>query len=813
MALYPYQEHVKQLLLSGKSVILQAPTGAGKTRAALAPYIEAFFDLPPDEFPRKCIYSVPMRVLANQFAKDYTEYAASYERKFKRKLKVSIQTGDQPDDRRFEGDLIFCTIDQFLSSYLTMPYSLPNRLANLNAGAMAGSYLVFDEFHLLDPGSTLSSTLYAIKQLSRLAPVLLMTATFSASMLKNLASELSFVDFLVSPQEAHAIETREKKESPRQRSWRTNTSLLSAEAVLSLHHTRTLALCNTVQRAQTLFRELRTLIKKRENNKVQLLLLHSRFLPGDRRNTETALRQLFGKDNDRSGSVIAVATQAIEVGVDITCETLHTELAPASSLIQRAGRCARYPGEAGQIIVYPVESYMPYGREKPNNPEEEAAWVKEMKAAFIWLEAHSGEVFDFDKEQALVNAVATPRDEKVLEELSSGRHTRATDIQRVLEGERMGQDQRLLIRDADSRLVLIHANPDQLLKNPYAATGFNLQLETLSGMFKQWQEREVEVDLEWRVKWLIEDKNTGADKNESNRTEYAWRPLTDASLLAGARVIVVNPALAGYLKDEGFVADQGNTDFESRLPPDAGERTWEGNSYRLESYEDHIQLVLEAFQELVLPELRFSAPALERSAGWQPGSVLQTAWLVCLLHDVGKLSEGWQDWARAYQRQIGQPVASDFAAAHTESTWGNAMHEAAAKAIHGKHPKPNHAGEGALAVTSILASALGSPHKALIQAALTAIVRHHTPFARECGTFTLEAQASRHIQATLRFVPEELSKPINLSLLKSEVKIPPNSFPNLLVSPSDDFDWLAYTLLARALRRADQEGTKRGAAK
>lgn len=141
------------------------------------------------------------------------------------------------------------------------------------------------------------------------------------------------------------------------------------------------------------------------------------------------------------------------------------------------------------------------------------------------------------------------------------------------------------------------------------------------------------------------------------------------------------------------------------------------------------------------------------------------------------------------------------------------MHEAAAKSIYGKHPKPNHAGEGALAVSSILASALGSQHKALIQAALTAIARHHTPFARECGPFTLEAQASRHIQATLRFVPEEMSKPINLSLLKPEVKIPPNSFPNLLVSPSDDFDWLAYTLLTRALRRADQEGTKRGSAK
>ena len=347
---YDYQKQVSELLLSGKSVVLQAPTGAGKTAAAILPFLHAWRAESNENFPTKCIYVVPMRVLANQFVIEYRKLAASIARRYRRDLKVEIQTGDQPDDRRFEGDLIFCTIDQFLSSYLTMPYSLPNRLANLNAGAMVGSYLVFDEFHLLDPSSTLPSTLYAIKQLSQLAPVLLMTATFSASMLKNLASELGFVDFLVSPQEAHDIETREKKESPRQRSWRTNTSPLSAEAVLNLHHTRTLALCNTVQRAQTLFRELRALIKQQENNKVQLLLLHSRFLPEDRRDTETALRQLFGKDNDGSGSVIAVATQAIEVGVDITCETLHTDLAPASSLIQRAGRCARYPGEPGQLL-------------------------------------------------------------------------------------------------------------------------------------------------------------------------------------------------------------------------------------------------------------------------------------------------------------------------------------------------------------------------------------------------------------------------------------------------------------------------------
>jgi len=327
---------------------------------------------------------------------------------------------------------------------------------------MVGSYLVFDEFHLLDPGSTLPSTLFALQQLRKIAPVLLMTATFSKSMLHTLAKILNAEVELVSPDEAHTIETR-GGENPRQRTWQTAAEPISATAVLAKHQTRSLALCNTVLGVQTLYQKLRDLIRER-NLEIELLLLHSRFLSEDRRRIEDQLRHKFGKEDDKQGSLIAIATQTIEVGVDITCETLHTELAPASALIQRAGRCARYPGEQGQVIVYPAESYMPYGQEK-KNPEDDGYWVKEMKAAFAWLQSHTGELFDFGKEQAFVDAVATPRDERVLQELSAGRFSCAEAIYRFLEGDREKQnDRRLLIRDADSRLVLIHDDPKALLK-------------------------------------------------------------------------------------------------------------------------------------------------------------------------------------------------------------------------------------------------------------------------------------------------------------------------------------------------------------
>lgn len=801
MPLYPYQERVKALIRAGTSLVLQAPTGAGKTRAALAPFIEGFFDLPPESFPRKCIYVVPMRVLANQFEHDYHEYAASYERIHRRRMNVTIQTGERSDDRRFEGDLIFCTIDQFLSSYLTFPYSLPRRWGNLNAGALTGSYIVCDEFHLLDPDSTLPSALYALKQLRHVAPVLIMTATFSREMLDALARQLNAETLVLTPEETRAIELRGGITTPRQRTWHTAETEINAEAVLGAHQTRSLALCNTVQRAQTLYRELRERIED-QGLQIEVLLLHSRFLPADRQRIERELRDNFGKDADKSGSRIAVATQAIEVGVDITSEILHTELAPSSALIQRAGRCARFPGERGEVWVYPVENYAPYGKGK-DEPGEEATWKGEMQAAWKWLQTHNGEALDFAGEQALVNAVATPRDQRVFGGVTAGEATRAQAIQSVLSGMSGNQpDTRVLVRDADSRLVLLHEMPETLLGNPYGANGFSIQRITLYGMVKRWLERE--GDFPWRVFQLVEKRAAA----EESPAEYVWQKLTETKEVTGARILVVHPALAGYLPDEGFVPDRGAGDFRSMVLPKAQQATWEAPHYRLESYAEHIRHVLNAFVDLALPELRFAAPALEQAAGWPTGSVTRAAWLVCLFHDVGKLSIGWQAWAHNYQKHIGQPLPPTFAAAHTESEPDNLQHKTAARMAQNHHPRPNHAAESALAVGPVLVEALGH-NKPLVQAALTAIARHHTPFVDQGQSYKLYPHAKQTLKTAMCSLPDDIGGALNLERVKMEGRT--QSVP--VIRPDDLWGWLAYLLLARALRRADQEGTARGTGK
>jgi len=207
--------------------------------------------------------------------------------------------------------------------------------------------------------------------------------------------------------------------------------------------------------------------------------------------------------------------------------------------------------------------------------------------------------------------------------------------------------------------------------------------------------------------------------------------------------------------------------------------------------------------------LEYPARALEKRAGWAEGSVLRAAWLCCLLHDVGKLSEGWQRWVRAYQKEIGRPVKTGFAAAHTDWDSKNSAHRDADKKIRKHSPKPPHATQSVFAIDRMLVQTFGVERELLIRAMWTAIARHHAPFTQECEPYTLEVQAVEHVRATFDFVPSEMTQGLDLKWLKSKLT---SKQEVMLVRPDEENGngWLAYLLLVRALRRADQRGTEKG---
>ena len=144
---------------------------------------------------------------------------------------------------------------------------------------------------------------------------------------------------------------------------------LSAEHILRFAESRSIVILNTVERAQKMFNDIRSGLAGK-GLEIPVMLLHSRFFKNDRREKEDCLSKQFGKGCYNPS--ILVATQVVEAGLDISCEHLHTEVCPVNSLVQRAGRCARYPGESGVVHVYDLpeaeRAWLPYGDMKSEEP-------------------------------------------------------------------------------------------------------------------------------------------------------------------------------------------------------------------------------------------------------------------------------------------------------------------------------------------------------------------------------------------------------------------------------------------------------------
>jgi CRISPR-associated endonuclease/helicase Cas3 len=817
MELYDYQDDIAKAIADGKSIILQAPTGAGKTLASLYPYFEAWADNDPS-FPKKCIYSVPMRVLANQF---YDEYDKLVSEKLNaaKVPKVSRQTGEYREDSEFQSDLIFATIDQVLSNWLMHPYSLSKRKGNINAGALVGSYLIFDEFHLFDPDSTMPTTLHMLKMLKGVSPFILMTATFSADMLQDLAQQLDAVPFLLTPKQLKDIAAQDKT----RRFHTTQQPLVTSESadvarIVELHinqpinHQRSLVVCNQVERAQRVYSTLKQ--HPHLPADVEVILLHSRFLKQDRQQIEALVRREFHHDKTKRTlkSVILIGTQTVEVGLDMSSSVLHTEIAPAAAVLQRAGRCARYQGEVGDVFVYPVAdekyAYAPY-HEKEAKSQCLLTWE--------WLENNQNRHLDFAAEQALINHAHTPTDKHILEGLAGADFQHKEDIEHIWRGGGNQADASRLIREIQSVSVIVHDDPDQFAIAPFQAESFSLYPGTLKGKLKKWSEKNGELApdfdegaVPWVAQYLTElEDEEDAQGNRPNR--YQFVPVKHTSQLH-APLVVVHPSFVDYSEKLGLTFNGGGQ-FRTDPPSKTSGKKWETYRYRLESYEEHIRLVYQAFEQDSLTTVERAGNRIEKRFGWPKGCVAHMAKLVVALHDVGKLSQGWQGWAKEWQAstEINNPIGSNMAAAHTDYDPAIQAQADLNRKLRGK--RPHHAVESAVASLKFLM--IQSPTQKrdhpLVRAAFTAIARHHAPFSSESQSFELATNFETHIAQSFAevglpeinpksFIPKFVGSDDQQKLIEKDCLAKPNHIE----------DMLCYMLFARALRLADQKGTAEG---
>lgn len=324
---YDYQVRVAETLAGGDDIVLRAPTGAGKTWAVLAPFFYSGWQ----RRPTRLLYALPLRTLAQGIYHQARDAAARLGLPVEAQRDahgrevitpfVTLQTGEDPDDRFFDrGTIVITTYDQLLSGLLDAPYGLSQQLHNINAAAVLGALVVFDEFHLMEPHLAFLTAIAGLRLFRGLCQSVWMTATATQPLEAMLQSGLGATVIPDTDAAWDALVRSLPSVTRVHRQLTPESNPLSADVVLRCHQNRSIVLLNTVGRAQEMFAALQQGVRE-EQLPIEVMLLHSRFFKQHRRAKEARLRSRFGKEH--LGSAILVATQVIEAGLDTSQEDIE----------------------------------------------------------------------------------------------------------------------------------------------------------------------------------------------------------------------------------------------------------------------------------------------------------------------------------------------------------------------------------------------------------------------------------------------------------------------------------------------------------
>lgn len=336
-----YNHQIGCALRHHESAMLIAPTGSGKTEASLywmmgdgtEPVPRLFYTLP---------YQASMNAMHTRLSSHFgTEHVGLQHGRALQSLYRRLLGETEDDPLSAAGAARMATQLNKLHAYpvkvfspyqmLKVPFQIrgfEGMLTDYTQGAF-----IFDEIHAYE-AERLALILALVKHL-RLhygARFLIMSATFP-SLLRDLMPDILGTNDLIRAESALFERFR------RHRLQLLDGDLLEAGIELIARDVQqgksVLVCCNTVQRAQDMWHTLGRILGK-DNVK----LVHSRFTMIDRLRHEQDILQRC-KNGTGNGSLAVVATQVVEVSLNIDLDTIYSDPAPLDALIQRFGRVNR----------------------------------------------------------------------------------------------------------------------------------------------------------------------------------------------------------------------------------------------------------------------------------------------------------------------------------------------------------------------------------------------------------------------------------------------------------------------------------------
>lgn len=328
------------------SALLIAPTGSGKTEAALlwaSAQTRAASGVP------RLFYTLPYQASMNaMYDRLETIFPARVGLMHGRSVLALYQRFMDQDasaddaTRRARGAQALARLHahpiRVFSPYqmLKASYQLKGYEAILTDYALGA--FVFDEIHAYEP-ARLAMILETIRDLRERfgARFLVMSATLPEPVRARVLEALGNVQVVIPPRSLFEAFTRHRVHL-------VPGDLMSDSGLSRIVSAfedgqAVLVVCTTVGRAQQTHRLLRARLSPANHDR--LVLLHGRFAARDRLAHESKIMRAAGLRSSVREPVVLVATQVVEVSLNLDLDTIFSEPAPLEALVQRFGRVNR----------------------------------------------------------------------------------------------------------------------------------------------------------------------------------------------------------------------------------------------------------------------------------------------------------------------------------------------------------------------------------------------------------------------------------------------------------------------------------------